>query len=147
MLVCWGLVGVGGSGGNAVDSVTGRILGTACDSTGGPVMEELGASQMMVAGSSYRLEATSPSAFPPLSLQQRRLVSHATSCQPVLSRLAAACTQLATSLEQLTWLDMSRVTAISFQGVQGFAALQHLDISRCESLNTGAVTTALESFE
>jgi hypothetical protein len=104
-------------------------------------------SQMMVAGSNFRLEATIPNAVPSLSLVQRRLVLHATSCPPVLSCLAAACTQLATSLEQLTWLDMSRVTAISFQGVRGFAALQHLDISRCESLNTGAVTTALESFE
>lgn len=63
---------------------------------------------------------------------------------------AAACAcpmQLASSLVQLTRLDMSRVSGITFQGVRGFEALRELDLSRCDQLNAGALTTAVEAFE
>lgn len=55
--------------------------------------------------------------------------------------------QLGTSLVELTQLDMSHVTGITFASVQGFPVLRRLDLSRCDQLNPGALATALESFE
>ena len=55
--------------------------------------------------------------------------------------------QLATSLEQLTKLNMSRVTGVSMAGVQGFTALKELNLSRCDQLTAAALTTALEDIE
>jgi hypothetical protein len=47
----------------------------------------------------------------------------------------------------LTKLEMSRVSGVTLQTVRGFPALVELDLSRCEQLNSGALTSALESFE
>jgi hypothetical protein len=55
--------------------------------------------------------------------------------------------QLGTSLVELTKLDMSHMTGISFQGVRGFPSLRRLDLSRCDQLIPGALATALEGFE
>jgi hypothetical protein len=56
------------------------------------------------------------------------------------------CLQLGTSLVELTKLDMSHMTGISFQGVRGFSRLRRLDLSRCDQLTPGPLATALEGF-
>lgn len=82
--------------------------------------------------------------FPALHLHH-----HHRACSSPLSPFVPVCAyvQLATTLERLTKLNMSRVSGISLQGVRGFTALRELDLSRCDQLTSSALTAALESFE